>query len=1268
MDSPEPKRTYPARLAAVLLAFVLNLPGAAFRAQDLADLDETGDADDLDASLAAEWWDTDWKLRRFVRIEGAGLLVPQEGAIFFQEPDPLLLYNTGRCQKRLVDLRMVVPGGEAVPSGVINFGQDDGTSCLWCKPGPALTGTKLELYLYYGNPRAKPTGDRLSDDVKPPEKPLVRVDFGPEEACEGRRLPRPPIGRFFEKLVVVEAEASHDAQGRKVLFNRKLSSPDLWMITRERACAGAYLAPFKPWHPRPLEQPIEAWTEARIPEDGTWYVHVRYKVTEYRYYESTRYYKPTVQFVPFALILGRRELRCGVQQKPGAWYRWDRFVVEIPAGDLKVGFRMAGCSAPDCVLFTKDERYLPDCRDVSGPVWMRFRALAGTTDPFCTELFCVTRPWSSHGPSGEPAGYLFRDHVIPTMVDASAQARDLEKLLRIDEWSPWVRAFHSTVPTWWSHVRFHPARRGILREGMPGIKVTFQFASRPTGDRVFRDGVEDTGAVPGLFIIMPTRLDCATMLADTLSFAQWARRRFRMVQALGLKPGQGPKEILVSTMATAKSTEETEYIIKTCGLLGFNGLELRTPMAHEERWALADAHGLRSTAQHHWYPKNPHEFYDRFLKRPAEGANCEEAAQKIFAELAEACYSPTGRRWRKDSPRVELVIMGDEIGPAISPAFINALPMIQGMFREYLQRQNLEPGFFGKQNWEEVAAFEDAPLSVESKSYRLLVSLDPTKAREEESEEPQSVNEEPRDDVEEDKEFAQLVDMQREEERAAKELTEEVDVTKLSPTDKRLRYWTTRFRSYYTSQFFGACGREIRKLTAQGHFRRKPFASPNFQAMPVQRSQMWSGALNLFEWARSGTTDFLMLEDWNWDPYRIAFGAEIVRAAARKRGQGIGALLVGGGIRQRFLADLGNGARSIFSYLYGPLRVIGPPWAEHRETNEAWAELLRWVAKCEDDLLAAKNRPAEAAILVANTSEINTALINTAFLRYPLYQRAALYAALKDASMPVEVVGEEEVVEDGALGRYKVLYVGDPHVSVRAQERIKAWVAGGGVLWSAYNGLARQEYDEASHVFDEVFGLAHRPPIEPSLLQWEPEEAEEIIVPKSDLLPAVRFAGVPLKPKYRLSTGKALAHFSDGSPAFIHNRFGKGQAFLLGGTVHPCTSGYGKCTEEPPDGMQKRELVAVAARVAGVRPHVRLSRPRILSFVHDGPQQTVLILVNCFEHEQNGVEVDLFLPRPPAAAFTGRADSLDYKWLGDRARFSADLKFRDGEIIVFRAE
>ena len=61
--------------------------------------------------------------------------------------------------------------------------------------------------------------------------------------------------------------------------------------------------------------------------------------------------------------------------------------------------------------------------------------------------------------------------------------------------------------------------------------------------------------------------------------------------------------------------------------------------------------------------------------------------------------------------------------------------------------------------------------------------------------------------------------------------------------------------------------------------------------------------------------------------------------------------------------------------------------------------------------------------------------------------------------------------------------------------------------------------------------------------------------------------------------------------------------FLFGGAAHSLVGEQGRQCTELPDAAARRAIVTLAARAAGVRPHLNLSHPRVLSYVHDGPEQ-----------------------------------------------------------------
>ena len=1236
-----------------------------------------------ETTKSAPWWDRQWRFRRQIMIDDVRLTDGNPMVIVLADPDPLLLANTGRCRTDGRDIRLCSDTGEMLPCGVVNSGVDDGSSMVWTRLPPAPErSTRLVLTIYYDNPAA---------DTPSPGAPAgpygepINATVGPEETQAGDAglSATNTVGQF----VVVEAEKSCDADGKPLLRNRKISTTKLVRVDRlegtERASGGAYLAPTVPWRPEPITEPVEAWTQTTLPTGGVWQVHVRYKINPAGPSDKGP------AFHPFTLILGDAERTVGTNLAAGAQYRWDSFQANLPAGELPIGFRMPAVAGPDCVLFTREAGYRPDFRDFNGPVQMRFK-VTNKVKPFFIEMFCVIQPWSSHGPQGKTAGYLFKEQEIRTTPDAFKLAADPKTLIQPGEWSPWMRAMHSQAPNWWTTLRFHaPDQRGGSVV-MKNLKVSFEFASRPDPWRVVNRGTEDTGPVPALMVQMPWTLDKYSLFKRTRTFTQAARERYQLIEALNLKPDERPKTIFLTTMVTSSGevgAEEADLILRTCGLLGFNGIEARTVLPPAAFWKAADDYGLSGTAAHYWCAGAD---WSKMRTLPPAGETCEQAFVRIMDTAARACYSKDSRRWNDATPRTRLIILGDEIGPAIRAPFLVRLPLAMGFFHEYLQSQGLSPEFFGKQDWSELKPEgSDYIFPKGSEAWKALVALDPSVAqigqealpeapgpetiepggefdltRYRPSGEERSIGTAPPAAAPAPSGGDLLGAMQAEEDRASADLPQG-DKTG-SVHEKRLHYWTQRFRSYYTAVYYRSSSREIRRVSEAGAFRTPPRACPNFQALPIMRAQMWEGALNLFEWGRMGATDFMAMEDWNWDPYRIAFGMEILRAAARNRGQEVGALIVGGTVKQRFLADLGNGSRSFLSYVYGPLRVIGPPWAEDARTVKDWSELTRWVARSEPDLLAATNRPCDAAILVANTSEINLPWLNPSFSRYPLIDRASMFIALRDAGVPAEVVGEEEVVNDKALARYKILYVSDPHVTTRCQEKIKDWVREGGVLWSSYAALARNEYDEPSPMFDDVFGLQRRPALQPSKTEWAPDQAEVIKVAGGGLFPSFTFKGIPYRPGYELSTGKPLAVFTDGSPAMIENAFGQGKAYLLGCMASQLAGEHSHKVGEPPEAALKRSLLAAPARAAGVRLHLSLDHARVIWYVHDGPQQTVVFLASCFNADIPSLTVRVNLPRKPVSAYSGRLPELPFTWEGGQAVVNLPINMLDGELLVFR--
>jgi len=94
--------------------------------------------------------------------------------------------------------------------------------------------------------------------------------------------------------------------------------------------------------------------------------------------------------------------------------------------------------------------------------------------------------------------------------------------------------------------------------------------------------------------------------------------------------------------------------------------------------------------------------------------------------------------------------------------------------------------------------------------------------------------------------------------------------------------------------------------------------------------------------------------------------------------------------------------------------------------------------------------------------------------------------------------------------------------------------------------------------------------------------------------------------------------------------------------------------------------VALPARAAGLAPHVVLDRAKVLSFVNDGPRQTVAFVLNCQEVPLRQLPVTIHLPRQPIGAYSDTQDPLPFTLDGNAATVALDMETIDGRIVVFR--
>ncbi|HOK80748.1 MAG TPA: beta-galactosidase trimerization domain-containing protein, partial [bacterium] len=1080
----------------------------------------------------------------------------------------------------------------------------------------------------------------------------------------------------LDNLVVIEAENCVDESGLPVMGPKGTTSKSVFLVSNPSASGtgfiSSYPSPFRVYSPLPA--PVIAQTEAEIPVSGEWYMHVRYYVTPANIRKLLSSPKPPGHFKyfgPFKVIIGNHQFVCGENQQPGEEFRWDTFKINLPAGKIPVKFVMEQLSGPDCIVLTQS----PDCKfqptDYQGPLWFRFKVLKGPEIPFY--ILCRIHFNSYESKKPLDAGWLFKNEIATSSEQATQLMQNNLESLTIDQWSPWVKTVNPKRAFCFMHVMVMPSNpKGFpetRRAGFNNIVIEFQAATRPDENFLIHQATESSGNVRGIYVLLPHKPGLAGMKKWTKGFSEWADERLSYIKQV-VKKEKKPGKIQVFTDARATVERDIDAIIESCKLAGFNGFDLAQTIIDETSlWQKIQNAGFTWTVAHHLMLINTDW---KEISNMAAGTKDVQGIinRYVYEKVKERILKLLGSRPQTKREMIDLAILADEPNPQPHFLMINFIPALRACFHQYLQNQGLTPEFFGKKNWEEVDAIGIATRqspTIENILKQFGIEIDWVQNQ---------------TNTQQDEEIAQISPVSGDGTGQKQEKKENLQRVRIpvrqnlldaTPDEKRLYYWTQKFRSYYTRQIYSQGTRVIKELSDNSWLKKNIKISPNFQAAPMMETRMWDGALNLFEWARTNTTNFLLCEDWINDPYRVGFGFSLLSASARKNNQQLGYLIVvDRNFRRRYLTGLAMGVKLFIDYFYGPLATKGPAWASSPEYAGDWCEMLQFTANCENDIVSSQLRKADTAILIANSSEINsvfysatnfeTELVGRAFGARPLFRRAGIYTALVDSQIPVEIVSEEEIIEDNTLSRYKVLYVVDTHVSTAVQQKIKEWVRNGGTLWADYIAIAKNEYDQDTNIMNEVFGLSERGTL-PGVKNLPAEKGEKITILNHQALEPVSFTGSLFQPEWKLSTGKPIAVFEDGSPAAVFNKYGKGNAIIIGCSALTF-SPYSTQSINNPEFEKVRKLITFAVETAGVKKHCEVNVPGISCFVRDGENQSVLFLINSTGKKQD-VQVKLDVPKKLISAFDAKGEKLDFVQQDDKVIFSKTIEEDDGDICVF---
>jgi len=863
--------------------------------------------------------------------------------------------------------------------------------------------------------------------------------------------------------------------------------------------------------------------------------------------------------------------------------------------------------------------------DFTGKTWARFRILAPQNYQYAVIIDSETNPYKPERTStGTMWATGLKPKPWPEAVDWGkplpwvAPATDAD-WLRTGQYSQWVELPVSKQAQW--HTAFI-VRAKDNKLQLP-INLNLELATAPQADAVFFSVAEPIDDKGSALVRMPTvgGLDGLKMVE---TFTDWAARRRQLALSLKLPPAVRPTQIKIGTWTNhsnyrapgsggSATREQAEPDFQTMSDLGLNSI---TPTGINQTLfgELAPKYGMSDTTLTGW--ASSWRYTTEGYNKTYEYQPGETPAQR-WTRVFDDYYAKMAGRFKVQIPTslamAEHFNLGDEVHPATRAKEILETPNLLAYFRTWLRGQstdtNWTPQSFGANSWDTVEPFDDRAIADKSVG---------------------------------------------------------------DPVMMRRYYWTWQFINEYSIIYYKAATLAVRK-----NFPNIKFIAVNYQSGPVQNgfmgqnNAMSHGNIDIFEIGRQGAMQGVMMEDWvastDIGAGFTSYGADVMRAAARKRDLPLAAYIVGNVPRVRFYAWMMQGVKEFGLYLFGPVSTIGPAWAENAPTLRQINELTREVGRFDADIAAAKLRPSKAAILVANTSDI--------MQRHGMYfasERQQLYMALRHSGVPVDLVSEQDVLEDNILNNYSLLYVVDPQVRRDVQRKVAGWVQNGGRLFAEVGAMNYDEYSQPSNILHPVLGVSRNDqviqttgnlrwgtlnPFSPRVGKFAFTAQGKIRIAQTSITTAGEITAWGMRLDATPTTGRVVGTYDDGKPAILVNSYGRGTAVLVGALTGEAymreryNLDYPVTDKGHLNGLTERTLATALVGHANIMKPAEVSVPGIYTSVMDAPNSTLVFLNKAFEAPVGTVTVRI--------AVDGNVRAIQSTKLGS-LRFQTDV----GAVIV----
>jgi hypothetical protein len=389
--------------------------------------------------------------------------------------------------------------------------------------------------------------------------------------------------------------------------------------------------------------------------------------------------------------------------------------------------------------------------------------------------------------------------------------------------------------------------------------------------------------------------------------------------------------------------------------------------------------------------------------------------------------------------------------------------------------------------------------------------------------------------------------------------------------------------------------------------------------------------------------------------------------------------------RRNTMLSIGAGAKHIDHFWVGPPENFTENYVSWQfpETYQAIYETMHDTAAIEPLLKDATRRPARVAIVTGKATALNEdeAAVDVnadKFLRMchlagkPTQNicrkdQQFLYFALRHAQHDVDLITEEDIIDDGLLRNYSVVYFAGEWIDHRTPAKLDEWVQAGGVLVASTGLGMRNQYNEATDGLTKLLGLAGadlaknfyhvRPllelplaePIDVITLDAVLQSPNESLEARPRAVAAAKINAIAFKQRLTPAGNdvQVLGRWSDGSAAVTMRPHGKGNAFAVGTALGAtylksgvlplpwARGGFVNLYNPTEFDRATTSLARIGVDAVDIERQVTCSQPHVESLLLDSAAGSLLTLVNWTNESTLGeMQVSVKLPAAPSEVYS----------------------------------